>query len=78
MTADEEQFLKIGREVVRMIHDLRSASGQTRGYARRKFTFPGGEVHLLIANEKRLADLFDAVAAGVYDVAEATPPSQRN
>jgi hypothetical protein len=33
-----------------------ASRGTETGYARRKFTFPGGEVHVLIANDGELAD----------------------
>jgi hypothetical protein len=48
------------------------------GYARRIFTFPGGEVHVLIANNSKLADVMDEAAAASYNVADAIPPSQLN
>ena len=78
MSRDEEQFLKLGREVVRMIRDVHSVPKGDVGYARRRFTFPGGEVHLMIANDARLADAMEAAAAKQYDVQDLTPPSARN
>jgi hypothetical protein len=70
--------LSLGREIVRMIHDIRRVSKNETAYARRKFTFPGGEVHLLLANESQVADLMEASVSREYDVKSATPPSQTN
>jgi len=61
-----------------MIHDLRKTTQGKTGYARRRLTFPGGEVHLLVANDERLADRFEFVARESYDVHAVTPPSQLN
>ncbi len=77
MTHDDEQCLALGRMIVRMIRDLRVV-GNDEGYARRKVTFPGGEVHVLIANSTELADAMEAGARTKYNVTDATPPSQRN
>lgn len=77
MSHDDEVCLKLGREIVRMIRDLRVA-GADAGYGRRKFTFPGGEVHVVIANDAKLADLFEAAASRDYAIETVTPPSQKN
>ncbi len=76
MTRDDEVCLSLGREVVRMIHDLRNVSRGETGYCRRCLTFPGGAVHLLLANDPALADLMEAAARRAYDVITAIPPSQ--
>ena len=78
VTRDDETCLKLGREVVRMIHELRDATQGERGYSSRKFTYPGGAVHIFIANDDALAALFDAAAASNYAVESVTPPSQMN
>ena len=78
MTQDDETCLKLGREVVRMIHELLDTAQGEAGYASRKFTFPGGRVHLFIVNSEELRALFDAAAASRYDVKSVTPPSQMN
>lgn len=78
MTKDDEVCLKLGREVVRMIHDVRKASGDETGYARRHITFPGGDVHMLIVNDGALANLMEAAADKNYNVISTTPPSKRN
>lgn len=78
MTRDEETFQKLGREIVRMIRDVQSATKGETGYARRKFTFPGGAVDLFVVNDAKLADRFEATAAEKYDVQSITPPSQLN
>jgi hypothetical protein len=76
MTRDDETFLKLGKEVVRMIQDLRQVSGGETGYTRRCLTFPGGEVHVILANSPQLTDLFETVVAGEYNVESAIPPSR--
>jgi len=78
MSHDDETCLKLGREVVRLIHELLSSAKADTGYTRRTFSFPGGEVYLFIANDPKLADVFDAAAARHFDVANVTPPSQVN
>lgn len=78
MSREEEQHMKVGREIVRMIHDVRKVAGQETGYARRKFTYPGGECHIFVVNDGRLANLFDAVAEATHRVANAIPPSTKN
>ena len=76
MTRDDQVCLALGREVVRMIHDVRKVAGPDVGYARRTFSYPGGAVEVFIANGKALADLFEKVASGHYDMQTATPPSE--
>lgn len=78
MSDDERRCLALGQMVVQIIHDVRKQAGGDVAYARRAITFPGGEVHLIVANDHRLADLFDSAAAKVYDVANATPASEVN
>jgi hypothetical protein len=78
MTKDDETCLKLGRELVRMIHELQDVSQNDVGYTRRRFTFPGGEVHLCLVKDKSLADLFDAAVASRFNVTDVTPPSQTN
>jgi hypothetical protein len=77
MTHDDEQCLNLGRMVVRMIRDLQIA-GNDAGYGRQTVTFPGGEMHVILANSAELADAMEAAAREKYDVKDATPPSQRN
>lgn len=77
-TKDDEQCLKLGREIVRMIRDLQKVSGGETGYARRLFTYPGGEAHVILSNDKRVADLMDAAARKAHEIAEALPPSLQN
>ena len=78
MTHDEKICLGLGHQLLRMVHDLRKTTQGETGYARRKLTFPGGEVHLLVANDEMLADRFEFVASENYDVHSVTPPSQLN
>ena len=78
MTRDEEQFMKLGREIVRMFYDLQKTSGGETGYALRAFTYPGGEFHVILANDERVVSLMDNAARKAYEIAEAIPPSTRN
>lgn len=78
MTHEDEQCLKLGREILRMVRDLAKASGGEYGYARRRFTYPGGEAHVILANHKQVADVMDAAAAKAFEIANATPHSERN
>lgn len=75
MTQDEAQFMKLGKEIVRMIHDVRKVAKDETGYARRTFTYPGGECCIFVVNDKRLADIFDKAAEATHRVANAVPPS---
>jgi hypothetical protein len=79
VTKDEENCLKLGRQVVRMIRDVRAVveTHQT-GYARQRITFPGGSINLFVVNDDELADVFDAAAARRYDVKDTAGPSQLN
>lgn len=78
MTHEDDQCLKLGKMVLRMIRDLAITAGRETGYARRGVTFPGGEVQLLLVNDPKLADLMEAVADKNHAVESVTPPSQRN
>lgn len=78
MTKDDETCLKLGREIVRLINELNKTARGDTGYSRRKFTYPGGSVHLFIVNDEDLAALFDSAAKSRYDVTSVTPPSQTN
>ena len=78
MTHDEEVCLKLGQEVVRMIHDVRRVTQGETGYARRTFTYPGGEVVLLITNDPSLADVWEDAATQRYVIQTAMPPSKQN
>jgi hypothetical protein len=78
MTKDEA-CLKMGREVMRMVSDLRHAAGSDAGYARRSVTFAdGSEVQLFIVNKSALADAFEQEAARQYDVLDVVPASKTN
>ncbi len=78
MSRDDEECLKLGREVVRMIRSLEKTTGGETGYSRRTITFPNGAVDLFIANDRTLARVFDAAAENHYKVQTVTPPSERN
>jgi hypothetical protein len=76
VTQDDETCLKLGREIVRMVHEM-NALGET-AYTRRTFTYPGGAVYLFVANNAELAAVLDAAAIRQYDVITLKPPSQTN
>jgi hypothetical protein len=78
LSHEDEQCMKLGREIVRMIRDLAKTAGRERGYALRRFTYPGGEAHIIVANHAEVADVMDKAAAKVFAIAEATPPSEVN
>jgi hypothetical protein len=78
MSRDDEQCMKLGKMVVRMIRDLASVPPGVAAYGRRGVTFPGGEVTLFVVKDSRLADCFDAAAGRDYAVESITPKSQTN
>jgi hypothetical protein len=78
MTRDDEACLKLGREVSRILSDLRKVAGDETGYARRRITFPGGAVDLFLVNDPKLGDAFEAAASAGYTVHTVVPPSARN
>jgi hypothetical protein len=73
MTPEDQECLKLGRELIRMIGDVYSV--RPAAYSRRTFRFEGGAVELFLVKSKRLADLMDAAAERGYDVTEAAAPS---
>lgn len=78
MSHDDEQCLKLGWEIVRMIRSLDKESSGERGYARRVFTYPGGEAHIILANHKDVADVMDHAAAKAHEIIDSIPDSERN
>ena len=72
MDKHDQACLKLGREVVRMINDLRKRvpAGDV-GYGRRHIFFPGGDVYLIVASSGELAAAMEAGAA--KDFAVMTP-----
>ena len=78
MSREEEQMLKLGRMVVRMIHDVRKTSAEAASYATHEVTFPGGSVHLVVCSDRDLLAAMERGAAKKFDVGEMTPPSAVN
>lgn len=78
MSHEDEQCLKLGREIVQMIRDVQKVSQGELGYCKRRFTFPGGAVTVFIANSDDLAEVLDRAASGKYAVENAIPPSTLN
>jgi hypothetical protein len=75
MNHDDEVCLRLGREVVRMIHDVRRLAKAETGYARRTITYPGGEVILFVANDPKLADAMEEGPYLNYNVIGVESPS---
>lgn len=78
MSRDEEQCLKLGQMVVRMIRDLQATPADDVGFARRAVTFPGGEVHLFVVRGSELAEKFEKAADRDYSVETVIPKSAIN
>jgi hypothetical protein len=76
MSREDEQCLKLGREVARLIRELYASTSGERGYSIRRFTFPGGEVHMILCNQSELADTMDAAASAKYEIAKVSPLSE--
>jgi hypothetical protein len=76
MTREDEACLNLGREVMRMIIDIRAVTTTEHAYARRRFTFTGGEVYVLIANDAVVADHMEHAAEAQFDVVTVRPPSE--
>lgn len=77
MTHEDEQCLKLGRMIVRMIHDVRETPCGT-AYGRRRVTYPGGAVELFVVKDVELADKFEKAAAKDYSVEAITLKSGIN
>jgi len=78
MKHEDEQALKVGREVIRTIRDVLIVAGVDSGYALRTFTFPGGEVAIFVVHGHRLSQAFERAAAAEFELCEAIPPSTAN
>jgi hypothetical protein len=81
LSREDEQCLRLGREIVRLITDLRSvpaARGTDVAYALRDISFPGGRAYIFVTTDKEVAELFDYAASNRYEVKSATPRSQTN
>lgn len=78
MNREDKALLGMGKQVVRMINDLRKTSGRDAGYAIQKVSFPGGHVYLMIANDKALVDRMERAVESGYAVENAIPPSTVN
>jgi len=78
MTTEERQALKLGQMVVAMIKDLRALARDENSYARRKVTFPGGEVYLFVANNEEVATALERGPHVLFEVQNAIPRSETN
>lgn len=80
MTREDEQCLRLGREVVRMLCDVLKVKQQgsvgDTAYARRTITFPGGQFDVFVVTDSSLAAVFENAASQAYEVQTVTPPSQ--
>lgn len=76
LTRDEKEYLRLGREMVRMIRDVKAtAVNGACSYAHRTLTFPDSSVEVFICSEKELADKMETAAAHFYAVKTIGPPS---
>ncbi len=68
------QFIRVGREVVRILQDVMSAPPNTTAYARREIVIDdlGTSVSLFVVREKVLADLVDKAIADEFKVLQHT------
>ncbi len=68
------QFIRVGREVVRILQDVMSAPPNTAAYARREIVIDttGTSVSLFVVREPVLADLVDKVIADEFQVLQHT------
>lgn len=73
MTKDEDMIVRLGTEMVKMIHELKGKTGDDIGYSRRMFTYPGGYVELLMVTDSSLADLMETAAKANFDVHTVYP-----
>ncbi len=83
LAKEAQVYMDLGREIVRMIRDVRSVvdkAGVAGGvsYSRRKLTFPGGAVEVVILSDSSLGDLFERACAERMDVEDSTPRSEVN
>jgi len=78
MTKEEHSLMRLGKMVADMIAEVRALPDEDTGYACRRITFPGGEVHLIICLDAELVRHMEMGAAKAYDVIEKTPKSQTN
>jgi hypothetical protein len=70
VTKEDDQYLKLGREIARMISDVLCTPPNDAAYARREITFPGGAVYLILVKTKEQAERFDRLMASEYQVDE--------
>jgi hypothetical protein len=69
----DQEYKRLGQEIVLMMGELRANMGSdTNGYARRRFTFPGGEMHLMLCSNSTVADVMDQAAAARFDIQHTT------
>jgi hypothetical protein len=75
----DKQLHALGDHILGIINDLQVAvpSGDV-GYGRKRITFPGGEVYIIVVKGERLADAMEKAAEDSYRVESVTPRSQRN
>ena len=75
MTRDDEQYMKLGRDIVRIIRDL-AAVPPGRRYAKRDITFPGGKVCLIVTPDDDVVSIMEKAVAEKMDVVDSVPKSQ--
>jgi hypothetical protein len=81
MSRDDQQCLNLGREVIRMLRDLKIVAARNPGdtaYAKRTITYPGGSFDLWVVEDPNLSKVLERAATESYRVDTATPPSTLN
>lgn len=79
MSTEEKELIKAGRELHRMISDLRTAAANGEAtYCRRVISFPGGQVHLMMTTDDEVAAYMESGIAGSMEVVSRTPASEVN
>jgi hypothetical protein len=53
-------------------------AGEDYAYARRTFSTRGAPFHMILCNEKEIADAMEEIAAMRYSIENALPPSKQN
>lgn len=78
MRSKDDELLRLGKELFGMISAVHATPPEDVAFSRRRFTFPGGAVHVFVVRGHELAEAFETAAAAQYSVETRTPPSARS
>ena len=73
----DEQCMRLGKDIVRIIKDL-AALPPGKRYAKRPITFPGGKVCLIVTPDEDIVSIMEKAVAERLDVADSIPKSEIN